>query len=48
MAQASSSSSATTGIQSTGGSITKNSPGIWIAALAAVVLIFWIWKKGGK
>jgi hypothetical protein len=45
MGMASSSSSAATGINAPGGSITKNSPGIWIAAIMAVVILFWLWVR---
>lgn len=45
MAQASASSASTTAINAPGGGITKNSPGIWIAAIVAVVLLVWILKR---
>jgi hypothetical protein len=50
MGQASSSSSASTGINAAGGSITKNSPGVWTMAIAGLVLLFgiWAWLKARK
>ncbi|HYG23376.1 MAG TPA: hypothetical protein VEH04_11385 [Verrucomicrobiae bacterium] len=46
MGQASASSSASSGINNAGGgNITKNSPGIWIAAIAAIVLVIFIIKR---
>ncbi|MBC8002337.1 MAG: hypothetical protein H7X97_07085 [Opitutaceae bacterium] len=45
MASASASSSASTGINAPGGSINKNSPGIWIVAILAVVVMFYFWNR---
>jgi hypothetical protein len=45
MGKASSSSSAATGINAPGGSINKNSPGIWIAAIAAVVALYYFFTR---
>jgi len=48
MGQASASSSSATGINSPGGSINKNSPGLWIAVVAAIVAIFWLKNRRTK
>ena len=45
MGQASSSSSAATGINAPGGSITKNSPGVIALVIVAVVIVFYIYKR---
>lgn len=45
MGQASASASANTGINAPGGSITKNNPGIWVMAIGAVVVLFWLWLR---
>jgi len=48
MGQASASSSSSTGINAPGGSINKNSPGIWALAIAALVLLFWLSRHRRK
>jgi hypothetical protein len=45
MGMASASSASETGINAPGGSVNTNSPGIWIAAIAAVVILFWLWRR---
>lgn len=45
MGQASSSSSAATGINAPGGSISKNSPSVLIFGIAAIAVMVWLWLR---
>jgi hypothetical protein len=44
----SASAASSTGIQSQGGSITKNGNNLWIVAIVAIALIVWLRKKRRK